>query len=127
MIFVKTLSLAILCLHFHFATASYDEDSDFSDPDQLTASAILQSHSTVQDAPERTQVQLNVFGFATPWNGRGKDIALRESEKGRLDILSPVTYQMTASVLQGGHDYTCLLYTSPSPRDQRGSRMPSSA
>ena len=25
------------------------------------------------------------------------------------------------------HDYGCLLYTSPSPRDQRGSRMPSSA
>ena len=25
------------------------------------------------------------------------------------------------------HIYTCLLYTSPSPRDQRGSRMPSSA
>ena len=25
------------------------------------------------------------------------------------------------------HPYTCLLYTSPSPRDQRGSRMPSSA
>ena len=24
-------------------------------------------------------------------------------------------------------DRTCLLYTSPSPRDQRGSRMPSSA
>ena len=27
----------------------------------------------------------------------------------------------------GGQRYTCLLYTSPSPRDQRGSRMPSSA
>ena len=26
-----------------------------------------------------------------------------------------------------GDDYACLLYTSPSPRDQRGSRMPSSA
>ena len=25
------------------------------------------------------------------------------------------------------HIYICLLYTSPSPRDQRGSRMPSSA
>ena len=24
-------------------------------------------------------------------------------------------------------EYVCLLYTSPSPRDQRGSRMPSSA
>ena len=28
---------------------------------------------------------------------------------------------------QKGGAYTCLLYTSPSPRDQRGSRMPSSA
>ena len=30
---------------------------------------------------------------------------------------------------QTGFDYgmICLLYTSPSPRDQRGSRMPSSA
>ena len=27
----------------------------------------------------------------------------------------------------GFDPYTCLLYTSPSPRDQRGSRMPSSA
>ena len=26
-----------------------------------------------------------------------------------------------------GKTTTCLLYTSPSPRDQRGSRMPSSA
>ena len=26
-----------------------------------------------------------------------------------------------------GFAYSCLLYTSPSPRDQRGSRMPSSA
>ena len=31
--------------------------------------------------------------------------------------------------LHGGMDVVsaCLLYTSPSPRDQRGSRMPSSA
>ena len=27
----------------------------------------------------------------------------------------------------GGQCIDCLLYTSPSPRDQRGSRMPSSA
>ena len=31
-------------------------------------------------------------------------------------------YQVT-----GEEKYACLLYTSPSPRDQRGSRMPSSA
>ena len=29
--------------------------------------------------------------------------------------------------LADGHRLVCLLYTSPSPRDQRGSRMPSSA
>ena len=32
-----------------------------------------------------------------------------------------------ASGESGAHVYSCLLYTSPSPRDQRGSRMPSSA
>ena len=37
----------------------------------------------------------------------------RIEEGGLLDVESPVT--------------VCLLYTSPSPRDQRGSRMPSSA
>ena len=31
------------------------------------------------------------------------------------------------TLLTGMHDGRCLLYTSPSPRDQRGSRMPSSA
>ena len=35
----------------------------------------------------------------------------------------PNTYFLGAS----GILYVCLLYTSPSPRDQRGSRMPSSA
>ena len=29
--------------------------------------------------------------------------------------------------LETASSFTCLLYTSPSPRDQRGSRMPSSA
>ena len=39
-------------------------------------------------------------------------------------------YQATALLLgrrPDDIDITCLLYTSPSPRDQRGSRMPSSA
>ena len=33
----------------------------------------------------------------------------------------------TRSFVVDFHRYACLLYTSPSPRDQRGSRMPSSA
>ena len=40
----------------------------------------------------------------------------------------PVVASLEArSAVITGKTHTCLLYTSPSPRDQRGSRMPSSA
>ena len=42
-----------------------------------------------------------------------------------LDML--ITTVLTFYVIRYGWKYPCLLYTSPSPRDQRGSRMPSSA
>ena len=38
-----------------------------------------------------------------------------------------VTLTWFANLMPQGYFDTCLLYTSPSPRDQRGSRMPSSA
>ena len=37
------------------------------------------------------------------------------------------TLQLQLLDAKAGDVITCLLYTSPSPRDQRGSRMPSSA
>ena len=37
------------------------------------------------------------------------------------------TKEMEKKQMPAAGDGTCLLYTSPSPRDQRGSRMPSSA
>ena len=39
----------------------------------------------------------------------------------------PPACDFALSTHAGGSVGTCLLYTSPSPRDQRGSRMPSSA
>ena len=39
----------------------------------------------------------------------------------------PAKWEEGSESLQPGLDLVCLLYTSPSPRDQRGSRMPSSA
>ena len=38
----------------------------------------------------------------------------------------PLAEQLRQAI-RDGLDCVCLLYTSPSPRDQRGSRMPSSA
>ena len=52
-------------------------------------------------------------------------IGKRNTGKSTLvkDIMFHKKHLPAGIVLSG----TCLLYTSPSPRDQRGSRMPSSA
>ena len=52
--------------------------------------------------------------------GRLKNVAKWSAQKPRRGYLA----DFSATTAQANH---CLLYTSPSPRDQRGSRMPSSA
>ena len=57
-----------------------------------------------------------LFEALKPKFGKMEVLEFTGSEKGdvvRLRFISPIK--------------ACLLYTSPSPRDQRGSRMPSSA
>ena len=46
---------------------------------------------------------------------------------GRCAELDPIDFEKRDYIPASGWPITCLLYTSPSPRDQRGSRMPSSA
>ena len=46
-------------------------------------------------------------------------------EAGGITVLVATSGAAALDLL--GHVVPCLLYTSPSPRDQRGSRMPSSA
>ena len=70
------------------------------------------------------------------------EAVLDEAAKLASDVLAPINHSgdMQGAVLKDGAVKTadgfkdayiaycdCLLYTSPSPRDQRGSRMPSSA
>ena len=47
--------------------------------------------------------------------------------EGLVGGLSGVYLNGTSLVDDSAESLSCLLYTSPSPRDQRGSRMPSSA
>ena len=42
-------------------------------------------------------------------------------------VLRQMATGIKVNAFYGGQYFTCLLYTSPSPRNQRGSRMPSSA
>ena len=44
-----------------------------------------------------------------------------------LELTTPNTSYFIQSFVPSTENHDCLLYTSPSPRDQRGSRMPSSA
>ena len=48
-------------------------------------------------------------------------------EQTLLDLPGIVSGQIGTITGNSTHLWVCLLYTSPSPRDQRGSRMPSSA
>ena len=57
--------------------------------------------------------------------GQGFDIHPFSDDPERLLVLGGVTFPGERGLV--GHSDSCLLYTSPSPRDQRGSRMPSSA
>ena len=70
------------------------------------------------------------------WYGLGEPDMVAEFEEANNVKFNPKYYaggdNMLAALAQSPPDafdliHTCLLYTSPSPRDQRGSRMPSSA
>ena len=71
------------------------------------------------------------------WNGPMGVFEKKDFENGTKEIaklLSELKDENIITIVGGGDSAsairkfsTCLLYTSPSPRDQRGSRMPSSA
>ena len=58
-----------------------------------------------------------------------KDIQINIFEVKRPELEATLVADSIARQIEGRVSYkrACLLYTSPSPRDQRGSRMPSSA
>ena len=69
-------------------------------------------------------------GFLDFFNEADADIfCIQESkmQEGQLDLELPGYHQYWNYAVKKGYSGTCLLYTSPSPRDMPTSRMPSSA
>ena len=59
---------------------------------------------------------------------QGKDLSLEMSPTGFMNYLSQIYSRLgRRTVMDPVKSGFCLLYTSPSPRDKRQSRMPSSA
>ena len=116
----------------------------------IVISAILNLNLTAQDTEEvivtSSFIDQNLSEISNPLHVvSGEEIrtsaseSLGESLDDLLGISSadygsaigqPIIRGMSGTrvkVLDNGMVNSCLLYTSPSPRDQRGSRMPSSA
>ena len=55
------------------------------------------------------------------------DVGIEILKKGEVPLSAYAITMGSVECTDGEHEYTCLLYTSPSPRDGLLSRMPSSA
>ena len=85
------------------------------------------------DCHAATELDLYARNFSGEhYNSVGKCLS-KHHKRGEFNYEIAVGYIERNLVLPAAKDYLltqcsiCLLYTSPSPRDQRGSRMPSSA
>ena len=71
---------------------------------------------------DESMTRLNFIGLC-----RGTEMGDIDGD-GDLDLIFSQDFQRQPALFENdGSGFFCLLYTSPSPRDQRGSRMPSSA
>ena len=76
----------------------------------------------IPDSDKQPQVRLMICAHMCDAGHRGVAATLVRLE----EFVSGQVWRLRCVGLCGSA-FTCLLYTSPSPRDQRGSRMPSSA
>ena len=97
-----------------------------ADTNVTTSPAVEPNISTVpvqQPIAEQVPVVSPVAPVAQP-EAEGPSAAVESTGNAVLDVAVNAFVSMTGCT---DEDISCLLYTSPSPRDKRQSRMPSSA
>ena len=86
---------------------------------------MTEDESNIDDIDRQIIRILQVDG-RTPYSQIGRTVGLSDAAaRQRVNRLTAQGYIKIVAVTDPIK--TCLLYTSPSPRDQRGARMPSSA
>jgi chitinase domain-containing protein 1 len=89
----------------HVSSAGNVLDNDPVTRPVLHSSEILSSVDQGPGDRKRSYPDLTVLGFITPWNKAGVEVAYVSSEHDRLDIAAPVTFQVSPSGVEGGHDF----------------------
>ena len=84
---------------------------------------LYQAIENVSSIKQHSKLKVAISGLMFPGGGQ---LVLRDKKNAQGIFISTVLLYGVYS-LSSSNDNSCLLYTSPSPRDQRGSRMPSSA
>ena len=81
------------------------------------------NNPTVSNSDENNAIILAAAGAVSPVN------ELNEANRAALCKTATVVHVQRNDQVkpENSHRWICLLYTSPSPRDKRQSRMPSSA
>ena len=96
-----------------------------------TIADILSGIFLIVDRPIRIGDRVSIDRIGKHWGSWGDvvDIGLRRTAVRNTDgvIVNYPNSMLSSGIIKNFSINTCLLYTSPSPRDQRGSRMPSSA
>ena len=108
----------------------------------MVCTQVMGNHTTISMAGSQGHFELNVYKPVMAYNMLQSITLLTDSchtftdkcvkgikaNEDRIEeLLGRSLMLVTALAPTIGYDNACLLYTSPSPRDQRGSRMPSSA
>ena len=125
------ITIAICLFIFPMTTLSNDEfvvkDIKIEGLEKISEGALLNYLPVnIGDSLNESRIQESIRSVYS--SGFFKNIEFRKDDSGVL-IISVLERPSIASInFEGNKDIkTCLLYTSPSPRDRTRSRMPSSA
>ena len=104
----------------------YQSSNANPDVSGWNTSNVINMNGTFQESGFTGPLDTWDFSSATELNSFLTDVTLSQSHYDNL-LLSLGSQVLNNDVYFSGGNNTCLLYTSPSPRDKRQSRMPSSA
>ena len=75
-----------------------------------------------------SKMDAQIRGLSTAIRNANDGISLANTAEGAMEEIENMLQRMREIAVQSSNGtYSCLLYTSPSPRDRTRSRMPSSA